>query len=97
MGIEQAIVAVLGILASLVGALVYLVKSNSTRSDKMAEWSNRLLEQRDEQLNETLGTLKDAVRSFERFEREEVDVHRQILDCVEGITQIQERILEKIG
>jgi hypothetical protein len=68
----------LGLIASLIGAGIWVVKSLLARSD-------RLIEARDKQIGVTIDTLGKAVDSFRHYQREETEAHAKILSAIEAL------------
>jgi hypothetical protein len=73
----------LGIMGTLVSALIYVVKTTMSRSD-------RLLKQRDDMLSESIKVLKRSVELGER-RADELVTHLEL------IHKTQEKILEKVS
>lgn len=78
--------ALLAILASLVAALIWMVKSSSTRSDK-------LIAQRDKENARLIDSLETAVDTFKTFEIESGECFGKLLERMDTSQQTQERIL----
>lgn len=79
------ITVLLGVLSSLVGALVWLVKSQSARAD-------RILDRRDEQITRAISLMERSVAAFEKFEHEENASHGRLVSQMERLAAQQERI-----
>lgn len=86
LGVNEALLA---ILSALVGAMIWLVKSMQTRSDK-------LIEQRDREVSRLIGTLEAAVGHFADFKEREDEIHGEILAGLEGSVEIQGQVLSEI-
>jgi len=98
---QPILMAFMGLLSALVGALVYMTKRSSSRNDKLVERSEKMLEQRDRQITdfvdiarqaivqcqESHNQVRRAIDAFTAFEREEKEVHDQILTQLEDQTQ----------
>jgi hypothetical protein len=81
--------ALLAVLTALVGALIWLVKAQTTRSD-------RLIEQRDAEVGRLIQSLEGAVAAFRAFETDEQQTHKLILDGQKKTVETQERILTEL-
>lgn len=79
----------LSILAGVVGAQIYVVRSLVSRSDKGAE-------QRDRNIATLIDALTKAINSFQSFEAEEERVHGRIIDAQERIIETQQQIVTAI-
>lgn len=81
--------ALLTVLASLVASLIWLVKAMHTRSDK-------LIEQRDLEVTRALRALEASVDAFRRFEIQEHETHRSLIDRMDASMHTQSQILETL-
>lgn len=94
----------LALIATLVAALIWVVKALQQRSDKMIEQRNRemsaiqkrsdaLMAQRDAEARRSLGALESAVDAFKKFEAHEHETHRRLLDHMDASSQLQQALL----
>ena len=81
--------ALLAILASLVAALIWMVKSNAVRSDK-------LLAQRDTEVARAMDALTAAVDTFKTFEQDSSTAFGKLVDRLDGVEQIQDKTLREL-
>lgn len=81
--------ALLAILSALVAALVWLVKTMNSRSDK-------LIEQRDEEVARLISSLEASVDAFKNFELESAMCFGKLVDRLDTSEQIQERVLVEL-
>lgn len=97
----------LGLIGSLVGALIWVVKAMQTRSDKMIaqrdhevakmhERSDKLIAQRDLEVKRSLEALEASVDAFRRFEAHEHTVHQRLLDHMDTTAETQRQILVEL-
>jgi len=70
--------ALLALLAALVSAGIWTVKALMSRSD-------RLMESRDKQLEQSIATLVIAVDSFRKFELAEAESHHAMLTGMQAL------------
>jgi phosphate/sulfate permease len=74
--------ALLAILSSLVGALVWVVRSVTVRSD-------RVMETRDKQVGKTIEMLRVAVSSFQSFQHGGSAAHSKIIERLDALAAVQ--------
>ena len=86
MNLESSLLAVL---ASLVGALIWVVKHLMARSD-------RILESRDMQIGSALDKLSAAVDAFGRVEQREDEVHDALLVRMEALSGEHGSIISRL-
>lgn len=77
----------LGLIATLVGGLIWVVKSNMKRGDDILTRSDQIT-------REALHELKRAVDTFASFKVEQASLHATLIADLRGIVTTQERILE---
>lgn len=94
-GLTQALLA---IIASLVGAMIWVVKSLITRSDNLQQVRDEQINELVNSLNKAIGLNHQAIMAFSNFEDEEQKVHEKIIGhldrhetALERITRAQER------
>lgn len=102
--------ALLAILSTLVGALIFVVKWLVNRSDKQLEKAQEAVAKRDEhigklievateaidQLKETQGQLREQLDMFGRFEKEEERIHAELQASTEVLKQNDEKLFQKL-
>ena len=86
MGIEQALLTAI---TALVAAMVWLVKAITSRSDK-------LIEQRDKEVQRSFTALENAIKAFGEFEKTNQETASRVLDRLDRSDAIQMRVLEKL-
>ena len=90
----------IAILATLVGALIWVVKALMTRSDKLitvrdAQVTAALdaIRARDSQIESALGSLTAAVEAFGRFEQAEQETHGNLVREMATLAETQRETL----
>lgn len=97
----------LGLIASLIGGLIWVVKAMQSRSDKMIEQrsaetdklierSDRMLQQRDDEVRRSMATLESAVASFQRKEERELEMQGRMIKFMDENQETQAAILGEL-
>lgn len=82
---DNFLTALIGILASLVAALVWVVKTTLTKSDERSALQST-------QIDSSLKTLASAVSSFESFRHEEERTHAAMIETQRDTVQLLEKL-----
>jgi len=67
--------SLLALIVTMVGCGVWVVKALMHRSDRM-------IEARDQQIAQSIESLSKAVRTFQQFEKHEVETHTEIIQSL---------------
>ena len=79
----------LGIIAALIAGMIWTIKRQWERSDRM-------IKQRDCELNRALKSLEASVEAFRNFESHEHDVHERLLERMNEGTEVQRKIMHQL-
>lgn len=82
---DSLLTALIGILASLIAALVWVVKTTLTKSEERAVIQSA-------QIDASLRTLTAAVTSFEAFRHEEERTHSAMIATQHDTVQLLEKL-----
>lgn len=93
---DLVVKALLGLVATLVGALVWFVKASSARADAAQVRSEQAQAERDKHLTQLIEGLTKAVGFFKTFEEEEQRVHGNIIRSQEKILLALERLTDRV-